>query len=467
MKKNKLEEKDIVKIYERIINKDDSFKPDKWQREILEYKGNIVARCGRQVGKSSITGKKATMLGLEHAGITILMIGAAQRQSSELFEKTQAELLKVNDEMLEAVGTYKYKKSISSRQNEERRKKHNLKYGVFKRMPTKTEMLLNNGTRILSLPTGKTGAYIRCFTIDILIADEAAYIPEPVWVAVKPMLAVSQKMRGLGYEILISTPFGKGGYFYNCCFDKDFKQFHIKSEDCRRISRKLLTKEKQRLSKREYAQEYDAVFIDEFNQFFPSDLIKDRMSFISWNRKEMYDKEKKYYLGLDIARYGQDENAFVVAEMDRKGYIKIVDCFTTMRKSLTDTAGRAIKLHEKWNFAKIFTDDNGVGAGVTDMLIEQLGKSKVHGVNSSKKSDVDKIKRIMKEDLYSNALVMMEKKRIDIISHLGLERSLKSMTFKYNQEGNVKIYGNYSHLAEAFVRACWCNKAKGLRLFVA
>ncbi|MFH2021048.1 MAG: hypothetical protein ABIJ34_06535, partial [archaeon] len=121
-----------------------------------------------------------------------------------------------------------------------------------------------------------------------------------------------------------------------------------------------------------------------------------------------------------------------------------------------------------WNFNKIITDVGGIGAGVTDMLIEKLGKSKVHGIdNSAKAVESHKIKAIMKEDLYSNALVLMERGQIDIIANLRLQRSLKSMTFKYTSEQKLLISGAYSHLSEAFVRACWCVKSKHLNLFVA
>ena len=43
----------------------------------------------------------------------------------------------------------------------------------------------------------------------------------------------------------------------------------------------------------------------------------------------------------------------------------------------------------------------------------------------------------------------------------------KCMTFEYTADKNIKIYGNYSHISEAFVRACWATKAKGLKLFIA
>jgi hypothetical protein len=344
-------------------------------------------------------------------------------------------------------------------------------YGLFTGPVTRSECNLVNGTRILSLPTGKTGAFVRCYTVDILIADEAAYIPEPVWLAVKPMLATSKVMRGLGWEILLSTPFGKGGYYYNCCHNPDYLQIHVSSESCRRIDPEFLRKERVRLSRMEYSQEYLGEFVSEFNQFFPSDLIKSRMDFIEWNYSTSYIPQRRYYLGVDIARYGADENAFVIAELDESNILRIVSCLTTERKSLTETVGRIVSLDKLYNFRRIFTDDSGVGGGVTDMLQDHFTRSKCVGLNNSQKSiDDTRHRSILKEDLYSNALSLMEKDspvQIHIIADLRLQRSLRQMTFTYTQDANLRIYGSYPHLSEAFVRACWCTKSKGLNLFCA
>lgn len=450
--------------------RDESFKPDKWQKQILAHEGNIALRTGRQVGKSVTIARKSANLSIKYDGITILMIAAAQRQSSELFQKTLRTLNLLNDEVLKASNGgkgFQPSPQTSSKKNMEEKRLFESQNGIFKSLPTRTECTLKNGTRILSLPTGKSGAFVRCYTVDILIADEAAFIPEAVWIALRPMLATSKKMRGLGWEILLSTPFGKGGHYYECCHDKDYLNIHVSSEDCRRIGRDFLQKEKLRMSKMEYAQEYLGEFVSEFNQFFSTEMIKERMTFIDWSFKRDYSPGRKYYLGLDIARYGEDENAFVVAELKDFNRIKIVKCFTTERKSLTDTVGRVIDLHKKFNFKRIFTDDSGIGGGVTDMLIEQLGERRVFGINNSTRSVNERNRGIMKEDLYSNSLSMMERKHVDIVNDLQLQRSLKSMTFEYTSSGNLRIYGKYSHLAEAFVRACWCVKAKNLNLFIA
>ncbi|KKL61307.1 hypothetical protein LCGC14_2196570, partial [marine sediment metagenome] len=96
---------------------------------------------------------------------------------------------------------------------------------------------------------------------------------------------------GLGWETFLSTPTGKGGFFYDASVDPDFKHMHISSEDCPRISREFLKKERGRLPKVEYAQEYKGEFTDEYNQFFPTALIKSRMkNFIRWSFKENYQR---------------------------------------------------------------------------------------------------------------------------------------------------------------------------------
>ena len=421
---------------------------DKWQRDVLDHVGHITIRCGRQVGKSEVVSAKASKFALENPGTITLIIAASQRQSSLLFEKVRGNIDRKEEGLGVQAGT-----------------------SLYREPPTLTRIMLANGSRIYCLPAGRTGYFIRGFTIDVLIADEAAYIPETVWNAVIPMLAVSRKKRGMGYIILLSTPFGKGGYFYNSFGDEDFRPFHVSSEDCSRIPKDFLHKEKQRMTKEEYRQEYQGEFTEDWHQFFPTELVKSRMTFIEWSFKNDRQVGSRYYLGVDIARYGGDENAFVVCELTGKR-LRIVKCFTTDRVSTTDTIGRIVEVEGVFKFNRIFVDDAGVGGAVTDILIEKLGRKVIGLNNASKRLEIqgeEKKKGILKEDLYSNALMLMETGHLELISDRALLRSLRSITFEYTAENSgqrrVKIYGNYAHLAEAMVRACWCIKERGLSLY--
>ena len=407
---------------------------DKWQQDVLEHDGNITIRSGRQVGKSEVISEKAILFALKHPNTVSMVIAASQRQSSLLFEKIRGKL-----DVMEIKG-----------------KK------IYAEKPTLTKIILKNGSKIYSLPAGRTGYFIRGLTIDLLIADEAAYIPETVWTAVTPMMAVSK-----GKTILISTPFGKGGYYYNSFTDQDFKRFHVSSEDCKRIPKTFLRKERDRMTKAEYRQEYQGEFTDEWNQFFPTDLIKKSMTFIEWEKAKDAKANARYYLGVDIARYGGDENGFIICELAEKK-LRIVKVYATDRVSTTDTIGRIQEFDRVWKFNKIFIDDAGVGGAVTDVLIEKLGR-KVLGINNaSKRIEVqgeERKKGILKEDLYSNVLSLMETGRVELISDLSLLRSMKSITFQYTDNAKLKIFGSYSHLTEALVRACWCIKERGLNLY--
>lgn len=406
-------------------------KLDSWQKEILEEEKNIAIRAGRQVGKSLAVSMKASFYALENDNKTVLIVAASQRQASLLFEKVKSFFVEhFPDTILEE--------------------------------PTITRLRLKNKTTIYSLPAGRTGYAIRGFSIDLLIADEAAFISESVWLALIPMLAVTR-----GKIILLSTPWGKGGFFWKCFGDNDFRQFHIKSTDCKRIPESFIEKQRSELSKLEFAQEYLGEFIEEYTQFFPTILIRERCNIEEWS-KENYKRENTYFLGVDVARYGGDENAFVVSELDNDKNIKIVHIETTSRISTTDTIGRVLKLDEEFKFRNIYVDDAGIGGGVTDVLIEKLGR-KIKGINNSKKSiDKEGLRKIkiLKEDLYSNVLVLMEQGRLKIIDTPEVKRSLASVQFEYTAEKRLKIYGKYTHITEALVRSCWCIKDKSLNIYI-
>ena len=182
---------------------------DKWQKEVLECDTNIVLRSGRQVGKSAIISIKVSEYALNHKNKQIMVIAKVERQAQLLFQK-----------ILQYIH-YKDKKSIKGR-------------------PTKHKLDLKNGSTIQSLPAGDTGYGIMGFTIDLLVADEAAFIPEDVWNSVIPTLSITH-----GKIILLSTPFLKEGYYYKCFNDPSFTSFHKSSEDCPRRDEKFLEYQKE------------------------------------------------------------------------------------------------------------------------------------------------------------------------------------------------------------------------------
>ena len=452
---------------------------DKWQQELIDHEGSVTVRCGRQVGKSTTAGKRRANQMLKYKDSVSLIIGPAVRQSGELFIKVMGWLEHENQKQLEKAGGYTENPDLTAKGNMDLKRRFEYDHGIYNEIPTKTTVILkkdfnkprgfdNKGSVCYALPAGKTGIYLRTYALDFLDIDEAAYVPEMVYTALKPMLAVSEKKRGLGWETFLSTPFGKGGFFFESHYGKDYKKFHVSTEDCPRISKGFLKKERARLTKALYRQEWQGEFCDEWNQFFPTALIKKCMTMIDWNKKDDGIAGANYYLGQDLARYGGDEVAYVIAE-EHDNKVKAVKCLTRERVSTTHTVGETGVIDDEWNFKRIFTDSGGMGGPVLDQLQDKVGKRKVIGLDNSTKGiqvegDEKRVK-ILKEDLYSFTLMLMETGRLDLINDLDLLKSMKSITFEYTADKKVKIFGKYSHLTEALVRACWCLKEKGLDIY--
>jgi len=410
-------------------------KLDDWQKQVLETQGNICLRSGRQVGKSTVISIKAAEYAIKNPNKTVLVIASVERQAYLLFEKILAHLME------------HYKPYIKKGRNR----------------PTKSKVMLKNKSVIYCLPTGLTGYGIRGYTINLLIADEAAFIPEEVWTAVTPMLAVTR-----GKIILLSTPHGREGYFYRCFSDESFTSFHVSSEDCPRKDIDFLSKEKERMTKLQYAQEYLGEFIDELRQFFPDDLIKKTCIM---PRRDTIWQGRHYSLGVDVARMGADESSFEILDLSNNKKIKQVENIITRKTLTTDTTKKILLLESEYRFRNIYIDDGGLGVGVFDQLLEEeTTRRKVVAINNARRSlergEKGRQKKLLKEDLYNNLLRLMERKEIKLLDDDEIGLSLKSIQYEYNDEGQLKIFGNYSHITEGLIRAAWAVKNKPLNIYV-
>ncbi len=402
---------------------------DDWQIDILDTEGHICLRSGRQVGKSTVISIKAGDYAMSNNNKVIMVIASVERQAQLLFEKVLA---------------YIYQTS-----------KQSIKTG--KDRPTKHKLMLKNGSIIHCLPTGESGYGIRGYTIDLLIADEAAFIPEAVWSAVTPMMATTK-----GNIILLSTPYGRQGYFARCFSDDAYTKFHISSEECDRIDKDFLKHEKQTMTKLQYSQEYLGEFVDELMQFFPDKLI------IGCQLLKRDKKGKILFLGVDIARRGGDETTFEIIDRTDRDNLKHIENITTLDNTITQTAREIIDLNNKYNFKKIFIDDGGLGVGVFDTLMEteETKRKTIPINNASRPLDNDyehpKRKKLLKEDLYNNLKNLMEQEKIKLLDDPEIFQSLKSVQFEYTEKGNLRIYGRYAHIVEGLIRAAWCNKDRSL-----
>jgi hypothetical protein len=129
-------------------------------------------------------------------------------------------------------------------------------------------MRLANGSRIVSLPGDE--ATVRGFSaVRLLVADEAARIPDDLYRATRPMLAVSG-----GRLLALSSAFCRAGWFYEAWHGGEgWERYKVLAEECPRISPEFLAEERKVLGETYYAMEYCGVFTPgAFSLFRPEDI---------------------------------------------------------------------------------------------------------------------------------------------------------------------------------------------------
>lgn len=429
---------------------------DDWQIAFKAAKGDKILCCGRQVGKTEVCGEDAGDYAVNHPDSQpIVMIAPTERQAAALFGKTLSYLLdKYPDEVI-----------IKGKEK-----------------PTSKRIMLKSGVEIYCLPVGRDGLGIRFLTIGRLYKDECSRIPEAVHEAVDPALLTTG-----GDEIMLSTPFGAIGTFYDTWKNKDsafnsFTRFSVTSEDVmsnRPISEswtelqreKALLKLKQaksRWSKRRYAQEYLGEFDEGLRRWFSDSLIS---SSCILKRRSAIIFGRDYYMGCDIARMGEDQGSFEIIDKMSDDHLEQVENLVTEKKLTNETEENVWSLDSKYECVKIFIDAGAgtLGVSVFDhLLCDDRTRDKVVAINNAQRpmdNDTRKSK-ILKEDLYDNLRSLMEQGKIKLLDDEDLIESLRSIQYEYvmtdGEPTRVKIWGDFSHIVEGLIRSAWCSKYKDL-----
>ncbi|HWK96173.1 MAG TPA: terminase family protein [Pseudolabrys sp.] len=219
---------------------DCSIDADPWQRDLLTSTTSRAALlCSRQSGKTTVTALIALHCALYAPGSLIIIVSPSQAQSGEMLRSIKA-LHSMLDGVPEAIGD-----------------------SVLK-------FELTNGSRILALPG--SAATVRGYAAPALvIVDEAAGVTDDLIQAIFPMLAT----RDDGRFIMLTTPKGKRGFFYNTWISADpsWKRIKITAKDCPRISQAFLDEQLRLLGPTRFNEEYMCEFLDGEDSAFPTDII--------------------------------------------------------------------------------------------------------------------------------------------------------------------------------------------------
>ena len=211
---------------------------DPWQAKILRSTGrNIIVSCGRQTGKTHTIGWKAA----HHA--------ASTRRGKAIFlsktERQSINLMAVSRDLIRDAGL-----------------------GV--ETDNKTYMEFTNGCEMYALPGSEKN--VRGFYgVTLLVVDEAAYTSNSLYHTIEPMVAISG-----GQTILLSTPAGKIGYFYDIFSgdDERWERYRVTAYDCPRYDPEWLEWKRQTVPEDFWKREYLAEFTAPVNAVFNPDDIE-------------------------------------------------------------------------------------------------------------------------------------------------------------------------------------------------
>lgn len=219
--------------------------PDPWQAALLRSRARqMILLCSRQAGKSTVSSLLAVEEAVHRAPALVLLLAPAQRQSQLLFRTVKATLHALGDDAPPVV------------------------------RETALTLELANGSRIISLP-GKEATIRGYSAVSLLVIDEASRVDDPLYNAVRPMLAVSG-----GRTILLSTPWGKRGFFHHEWTEggPDWQRIRITAHDVPRIAPDWLAEERDRMGDWWFRQEFLCEFVETDDQVFGYDLINAAVS---------------------------------------------------------------------------------------------------------------------------------------------------------------------------------------------
>ena|SRR3990167_5457655 len=270
----------------------------------------------------------------------------------------------------------------------------------------KREIQMPNGNRSLCITSKWGGRTMRKYSFYELDVDEADFISNEFYAAVRYCLA-----RFNGVELLESTPNVMGDrktYFAKAFFgvNPDYKIWHIPTTAVAHIDPEWLEHEKKTKSSREWTREILAEYVSDISNVFPTRILDECLT------QDIVWKAEQAFIGAKYARF-DCENSILAENFHNEGVSNIrIGIIPHSGRRILDLENDIVAmLQANGNIARIVIDNTSLGSAPIEGLANRVGNDMVIGVqNHEMISEIEgNRRRYMKEDLYVNALKLMER----------------------------------------------------------
>lgn len=204
--------------------------PEQWQADALQqlipFENNVLMLCCRGAGKSEVAAAAAYLEGA--LGGFAMIVSRSDKQALETFDKV-----------------LKYHRELGLAETV--------------RDPTMHRLNFLGGGRVQALPCSPN-TIVGYHQVSLLILDEAAKIKDELYALVTPMLT-----RAKGRMALLSTPWGKRGFFWkewNGEARKGWRRHRYTWRDCPWMSEAMLRQEEASHGPLYVRQEYECEFLE-------------------------------------------------------------------------------------------------------------------------------------------------------------------------------------------------------------
>jgi phage FluMu gp28-like protein len=218
--------------------------PDPWQAKVLRSPARQqILCCSRQSGKSTTVAILALHEAVYVPGSLVLVLGKVLQQARELFRKVMDLYARIEGDAPADV-------------------------------ENRNTLELANGSRIVVIAAVE--ANIRGFSaVSLLLVDEAAWVPDLVYEALRPMLIVSG-----GRVVLLSTTNGRRGFFFQEWENggADWQRTMITWQDCPRITPERIAQERRQIPASRFRAEYECQFVEVDDGAFAYDDVQAALS---------------------------------------------------------------------------------------------------------------------------------------------------------------------------------------------